>query len=55
MEKETATYSRILAWRILCTEEPGGLLSMGIAQSWTRLKHLSKQASKHAMHHIHIT
>ena len=25
LEKEIATYSSILAWRISCTEEPGGL------------------------------
>ena len=29
LEKEMATYSSILAWRIPWTEEPGGLLSMG--------------------------
>ena len=29
MEKEIATHSSILAWRIPGTEEPGGLLSMG--------------------------
>ena len=29
LEKEMATHARILAWRILCTEEPGGLQSMG--------------------------
>ena len=29
MEKEMATHSSILAWRILWTEEPGGLPSMG--------------------------
>ena len=29
MEKEMATHSSILAWRILWIEEPGGLLSMG--------------------------
>ena len=28
LEKETATHSSILAWRILWTEEPGGLQSM---------------------------
>jgi hypothetical protein len=28
-EKEMATHSSILAWRIPETEEPGGLLSMG--------------------------
>ena len=27
--KEMATHSSILAWRILWTEKPGGLLSMG--------------------------
>ena len=32
-----ATRSRILAWRIQWTEEPGGLQSMG-SQSWTRMK-----------------
>ena len=34
-EKETATHSSILGWRIPGTEEPGGLPSMG---SHTRLK-----------------
>ena len=29
LEKETATHSSILAWRIPRTEEPGGLRSMG--------------------------
>ena len=29
LEKETATHSSILAWRIQWTEEPGGLQSMG--------------------------
>ena len=28
LEKEMATHSGILAWRITWTEEPGGLLSM---------------------------
>ena len=30
LEKETATHSSVLAWRILGTAEPGGLLSMGL-------------------------
>ena len=38
-----ASHSSILAWRILWTEEPGGLLSMG-SQSQTRLKRLSMHA-----------
>ena len=29
LEKETATHSSILAWRIPWTEEPGGPQSMG--------------------------
>ena len=29
LEKEVATHSSILAWRIPWTEEPGGLQSMG--------------------------
>ena len=29
LEKGMATHSRILAWRSLWTEEPGGLQSMG--------------------------
>ena len=38
LEKGKATHSSILAWRILWTEEPGGLPSIGVAKSWTRLK-----------------
>ena len=30
LEKEMATHSRILAWKILWTEEPGRLQSMGL-------------------------
>ena len=30
LEKGMATHSSILAWRILCTEDPGGLQSMGL-------------------------
>ena len=29
LEKEMATYSSILAWKILWLEEPGGLQSIG--------------------------
>ena len=35
-EKEMATHSSVLAWRIPWMEEPGGLQSMGL-QSQTRL------------------
>ena len=37
LEKEMATHSSVLAWRIPGMEEPGGLPS-GVAQSRTRLK-----------------
>ena len=35
LEKEMATHSSILAWKIPWTEEPGGLKSMGV----TRIVH----------------
>ena len=35
LEKEMATHSSILACRILWTEEPGGLQSMGSQESDT--------------------
>ena len=35
LEKKTATQSSILAWKILRTEEPGGLQSMGSPESDT--------------------
>ena len=37
LEKEIATHSNILAWRIPWTEEPGGLQSMGVTKSRTGL------------------
>ena len=40
LEKEMATQSSILAWKIPWTEEPGGLQSMGL-QGQTQLKQLS--------------
>ena len=42
LEKEMATHSSVLAWRIPGTGEPGGLPAVcGVAQSRTRLKLLS--------------
>ena len=35
LEKEMATHSSILAWKIPWTEEPGRLQSMGLPKSWT--------------------
>ena len=38
LEKEMATHSNVLAWRIPGTGEPGWAAIYGVAQSWTRLK-----------------
>ena len=35
LEKEMATHSVILAWKIPWTEESDGLQSMGLQNSWT--------------------
>ena len=43
LEKEMATHSNILAWRIPCTEEPGGQQSMG-SQELYMTEQLSTQA-----------
>jgi len=47
LEKEMATHSSVLAWRISGTGETVGLHSpvYGVAQSWTRLKRLSSSSS----------
>ena len=37
LEKEMATYSSILAWKIPWTEEPGYVTVHGVAKSRTRL------------------
>ena len=44
LEKEMATHSSVLAWRIPRTGEPGGLPSVG-SHSRTRLKRLSSVAA----------
>ena len=41
LEEEMTTHSNILAWKIPWTEEPGGLLSMGMQKSQTRLSNWS--------------
>ena len=45
LEKEMATHSSVLAWRIPGMGEPGGLPSMG-SHSRTRLKRLSSSSSR---------
>ena len=46
LEKEMATHSSVLAWRIPGMGEPGGLLSIGVAQNQTRLKRLSSSSKQ---------
>ena len=48
LEKEMATLSNILAWRILWTEEPGGLQSMRshrVGHDWSDLTHTHTHTS----------
>ena len=46
MEKEMATHSSILAWRIPGPEVPGGASVYAVAQSRTRLMQLSSSSSR---------
>ena len=39
LEKEIATHSSTLAWRMPWTDEPGGLQSPGSQKNGTRLNH----------------
>ena len=68
LEKEMATHSRILAWGIPWTEEPGGLLFMGpqrVGHDWvTKRIHTHIHTNTHTSHsrvhmeaikHTHIT
>ena len=46
LEKEMSTHSSILVWKIQWTEEPGGVQSMGVTKSQTRLSlHACKQTN----------
>ena len=49
LEKEVATYSSVLAWRILGTEEPGRLPSLGshrVVYDWSNLAAAAAHISK---------
>ena len=45
LEKEMATHSNILAWKIPWIEEPGGLQSMG-SHNWVTNPHTHKKEGK---------
>ena len=49
LEKEKATHSSFLAWRIPWTEEPGGLQSMVFAKKQTRLRDCTTTV-RHGVH-----
>ena len=44
LEKEMATHSSVLAWRIPGTGGAWGAAVHGVTQSWTRLKRLSSSS-----------
>ena len=49
LEKEMATHSSVLAWRIPGMEEPGGLLSMGshrVGHDWSDLAAAAKSCKE---------
>ena len=54
MEKEMATHSSILAWRIPWTEEPGGLQVHGVKEldTTSRLNHHRKPAIRQYAHRV---
>ena len=43
LEKEIATHSSILAWKIPWTEEPGGLTPMGLQRVWHNWAHMNTE------------
>ena len=49
LEKEMATYSSILAWKIPWTEDPGGLQSMEL-----RASDATERLNTHTNTHIHF-
>ena len=49
LEKEMATHSSILAWKIPGTEEPGRLQSMGLQRVGHDWAHLAHSPTKYAV------
>ena len=47
LEKEVATHSSVLAWRIPGTGEPGWAALSGVAQSLGRLKRLTSSSDQY--------
>ena len=58
LEKEVATHSSVLAWRISGTREPGGLPSMGshrVRHDWNDLAAAAAVSTKNALSHLLLT
>ena len=58
LEKEMATHSSILAWKIPWTEEPGGLQSVGwqrVGHDWATSLSVRRQALFHLLRKVHWT
>ena len=53
LEKEMATHSSVLAWEIPWTEEPGGLVFVGVTKSRTGLTQLSEHTRTPLPMHAH--
>ena len=51
LEKEMATHSSILTWRIPWTEEPGRLQSMGLQKSQAQLSDKKKKKKTPKVNH----
>ena len=54
LEEGMATHSSYLAWSIPWTEDPGELQSIGVTQSWTRLKQFSMHMRSQIMRLIYL-
>ena len=55
LDKEMATHSSVLAWRIPGTGKSGGLRSMGSHRNQTRLKRLSSSSSSSVSINIDVS
>ena len=52
LEKEMATHSNLLAWRIPWTDKPGGLSPWGVTKNWTRLSVNTYPPNTHTQTHV---
>ena len=51
LEKEMATHSSVLVWKIPWTEEPGRLTVHGVAKSWIECLQFHFHHYLHYLHH----